>query len=77
LLPFLTTKSNVASIKWNVASTLLLVASTQLLVWMGLNFVDTPNAITATPNYLTYGGKKKVKASHTPYRALGPEQIQV
>jgi len=36
LLPFLATKSNVASTKSNVGSILLYVASTLLLVWTGL-----------------------------------------
>jgi len=36
LLPFVATKSNVASTKSNVASTMLPVASTLLLVWTGL-----------------------------------------
>jgi len=37
LLPFVATKSNIASTKSNVASTVLPVASTLLLVWTGLN----------------------------------------
>jgi len=36
-LPFVATKSNVASTKLNVASTMLPVASTLLLVWTGPN----------------------------------------
>jgi len=36
-LPFVATKSNVASTKSNVASTMLPVASTSLQVWTGLN----------------------------------------
>jgi len=42
LLPFVATKSNVASTNSNVASTMLPVASTLLLVWTGPNVSCRP-----------------------------------
>ena len=57
LLPFVATKSNVASTKWNVASTMLPVASTLLLVWTEPNTGQTDNALTWPNSTLVRGGQ--------------------